>query len=70
MNTLPILDYGDELGKLLLFLAVCAGVVVAIRTWAHALTVLRDAGYRSQGLWIVLDGRRQWRTVMIAPEGK
>lgn len=38
MTPLPILDYGDLLGQTLLFLAVCAGVVVAIRTWAHALT--------------------------------
>lgn len=34
-----------------------------------ALDDLRDAGWRKQNIWIVLDGRRQWRTVWIAPEG-
>lgn len=37
---------------------------------ADALATLKDAGYRSLEMAVVLDGRRQWRTVWIAPEGK
>lgn len=36
---------------------------------SNALATLRDAGYRQQELVLVVEGRRQWRTVLIAPEG-
>lgn len=35
----------------------------------QAVQTLKDAGYRQQERVLVLDGRRQPRTVLIAPEG-